>query len=572
MFLIFLFFQTFAYATMEPSLREKMEVILTPRVDTQDGSMAFVGNHGVFATEGANYSKVFGKGRPTTLWSHNRRVKCYEQAIRVSVQMPIVDAHTIAVRRWQSIMVSTSSTSKILKKATDALNSLKTGYIKEYDKTDRLRNDLSQFLRKYNPKSKQGVQIRTTNLKKVSYAHIAVDWIATFGNYMIGAVLEQALACDAALDRLDEIRNGLSYLKMKGKPVDDAWFEALDRAESNLSRSEAYYGALIVTLNDHKKEIFSKGVTTAYPLIMKKVFHANMARYVKLFLKHQHKNWTGAKIKSVAGGAAALWTWSILATYYTIDGLLNQHERAQISVAAATLDELMHQSINISGSVSSRSVEEMILQNQYTYFHKMEKVSSGFLAGFHNFVSTILMKEGKFSEAKDYFKQKKEDMEQIILQSTGRMSHSPSVSGPVPGGRSILIILDTSASMTEYLPNTHEKKISSAKKAILQMLDTTARPVEWALMIYGGCRPKVVVNFTQEDAGIRKALAGIKVGGRTPLAASLTLAGRYLETGGRYITCDVILLSDGKDTCGGDPVKAAANLYGQSVDFTQWMK
>lgn len=568
---IFALAENVAYCAVEPSLQHQKEVIVTPGIITQDGPRTFVGNEGLFAEETANFAKIFGRGRPTTLWSHDRRVKCYEHAVRVAVQLASIDPHTIATNRWQTILRVVGQVSQVVKDATGALSSLKTGYIKEYGKFDVRRNDLSQLLREFSPKSKHGIPIRTTNLQKVSYVLMALDWFTTCGNYVIGAALEHALACDAALDRLDEVRGALDRVKANGYPVDGAWFEALDRAESNLTRSENYYGALMITLNDHKKEIISKGITTAYPVIMKNVFHAKMAHYVGLFLKHKHTDWTASHVKSVASGAAVLWTWSILATYYTIDGLLDQHEKAQASVAAATLDEFLHQNIT-SGGDSSESTEMMILQNQMTYFHKMEKASSGKLTGFHDVASWLFGDKWQYAEAKDYFKSRKEELENKLLLKVQEVPQPLSTPGPVPGGRSILIILDTSGSMKDSLPGSGETKIDSARKAVQRLLDTTAGPVEWALMIFGGCKPILLVDFTEDASRISEALSRVKAAGKTPLAISLGKAGQYLQQNGNYITCDVVLLSDGEDTCGGNPVQAAQDLYGQSIDFEQWMK
>lgn len=559
-----------AQAALEPSLSEKKEVVSQSGIATEDGPRTFVGNEGLFTAEGANFKKIFGPRKPSTLWSHNRRVKSYENAIRVAVQLPTIDPHAIALERWQNILGATSLGSGPAKEAAEALNSLKTGYIKEYDKFDKLRNDLAQFLRKVSPRTRHGAPVRITNLKKLSIALEALDWMSTCGNFAIGAALEHALATDAALDRLDEIRHLLNCSKARGNLLDDAWFEALDRAESNLNRSENYYGALIITLDDHKKEIAKKGVATAYPRIIKKVFHAKMAHHVGLFLKHRHPAWTAAHIKSVAGGAAILWTWSILATYYTIAGLLDQHENAQVSVASATLDDLMHQVV--SGGGISLQTEQIILQGQITYFHKMEKATSGLLPYFHDTLSALFLREKGYKNARDYFKSKKEELEGRLLSSAKSSPQGPQATGPTPGGRSILIILDTSGSMDSALPGAQGKKLDGAKKAVLRMIDTTSGPAEWALIAFHDCRPRIIVDFTEDTSRIRDILSKLRATGSTPIAASLRLAGEYLQHNGRYITCDVVLLSDGQETCKGDPVKEARDLYGQSIDFTEWMK
>jgi Mg-chelatase subunit ChlD len=124
-------------------------------------------------------------------------------------------------------------------------------------------------------------------------------------------------------------------------------------------------------------------------------------------------------------------------------------------------------------------------------------------------------------------------------------------------GRSILIILDTSGSMKDPMPGSSQKKIDAAKTEAMKVLETTTGTVEWALMVFNQCTPKVAVDFTQDSKAIKDFFSHVQIQGSTPLSASLKLAGDYVEQHAQYSACDVVLLSDGQETCGGDPVQSA---------------
>ncbi len=555
------------HASAEQSLMGKRDASVG-LVETEDGNQIFAGSEAVFSTKGSNLEKIFGKGLPTTLWSHNRRVKCYENAIRVAVQLATIDPHTIADERLNWIAGLLGSSAGNVSTLLDALASVKTGYIKELRPRDIKTNDFYEVLRKASPKSKDGITIKNTNFQKWSTFLTYFDWALTLTNIALGASLEHALFCDAALERLEEIRSALQQYS-KNNQIDLAWFEALDRAEQNLIRNESYYGALITSFSDNRSDLAGKGALQGYPWLMKNVFHKNMAHYVRLYLKHQHPGWSTTKINTGASGAAALWTWSIIATYYTIDGLLDQHERAQTATAAATLDYMLQQQVAQAPGAVPKSMKKILIQNQITYYHKMEKVCSGFLTGFNNVTSFLTFQGLPYSAPQKYFKANKEDLEDKLLQQhkTPRLH-----TGPVPGGRSVLIILDTSSSMNDRLQSTQTRKIDGAKNAILKLLSTTPAPVEWALMVFDRCKSRILVDFTADKSQILNALKGISPKGSTPLAAALNHAGNYLQNHGQYITSDVILLTDGDETCKGNPVAAAKGLFGQSIDFKKWMR
>ena len=138
-------------------------------------------------------------------------------------------------------------------------------------------------------------------------------------------------------------------------------------------------------------------------------------------------------------------------------------------------------------------------------------------------------------------------------------------------------ILDASNSMNEALPSG-ETKIDAAKRVLCNLVDNIAaeaKDVNIGLRIYGAkfdpastkeiaCMDSVlVVPITKIDANlIKQKVMTAKAAGYTPIAYSLELASKDFVIGeGQNNT--IVLVSDGIETCGGDPVAVARKLVEQ---------
>ena len=128
----------------------------------------------------------------------------------------------------------------------------------------------------------------------------------------------------------------------------------------------------------------------------------------------------------------------------------------------------------------------------------------------------------------------------------------------------ILIIVDSSRSMLQ-LTSDGKEKLWSAKAALNKLVDKLPDDINVALMVFGHREKnkcddiEIVLPLTPLDkASIREKLEALKPTGVTPLMASLDLAAEHLEKfDGKSI---ILLLTDGQETCGGDPVKLASNI------------
>lgn len=145
----------------------------------------------------------------------------------------------------------------------------------------------------------------------------------------------------------------------------------------------------------------------------------------------------------------------------------------------------------------------------------------------------------------------------------------------------VLFIFDASASMSRKTLKG-KRKIDVAKAAFVRMINKLPESgnIKVGLMAYGHriaagrpycCRDiEVVVPVNSMNRKLLSAtVRKFRPRGKTPIARSLLLAGatlRKLQTDRQKV---VVLLTDGIETCGGDPRQAAAALrkLGLKVDF-----
>src|SRR5215213_11585032 len=131
--------------------------------------------------------------------------------------------------------------------------------------------------------------------------------------------------------------------------------------------------------------------------------------------------------------------------------------------------------------------------------------------------------------------------------------------------RSVLLILDASGSMNAKLPNG-ETRIAVAQRAVKGVAGFIPAQAQLSLRMYGAQSPTqqkncqdthVAVPFGPADAGsaaITAAVDGVKAQGYTPIAFSLEQAANDFAPDAKERV--LVLVSDGKETCQGDPVLA----------------
>lgn len=134
----------------------------------------------------------------------------------------------------------------------------------------------------------------------------------------------------------------------------------------------------------------------------------------------------------------------------------------------------------------------------------------------------------------------------------------------------VLFILDTSGSM-------HGEKIAMANRVLLQMLKKRPRNTEVALRIFNqhantleeSCKgSETILDFNDYDVQVfKETLNNIQVNGQTPLAYTLDEA--WYDFPEKDKKREIVMITDGQDTCDGDPCERAwyiSKYYGVTVN------
>jgi Ca-activated chloride channel family protein len=140
-----------------------------------------------------------------------------------------------------------------------------------------------------------------------------------------------------------------------------------------------------------------------------------------------------------------------------------------------------------------------------------------------------------------------------------------------PGaGASTLIVLDASGSMTERIKG--ETKIDIAKRAVRELVASLPDDARLGLVVYGHRKPDdcndielLIPPLRLDRVAFVAAVNAVKPKGRTPLSAALEFAARSLDYTRQ--ASNVILVSDGLETCNQDPCATAARLKAAGVNF-----
>lgn len=135
------------------------------------------------------------------------------------------------------------------------------------------------------------------------------------------------------------------------------------------------------------------------------------------------------------------------------------------------------------------------------------------------------------------------------------------------------IILDCSGSMKEKTKEG-ETKMAVAQRVVTDLIEKIPEGLEVTLIIYGhevfggandprNCKAVRIARplsplDTNGKSELSRLIAGLKPTGATPIALSLKTAGAELARHDTF--CGLVLITDGKETCQGDPVGEAAQL------------
>lgn len=134
-----------------------------------------------------------------------------------------------------------------------------------------------------------------------------------------------------------------------------------------------------------------------------------------------------------------------------------------------------------------------------------------------------------------------------------------------------LLVIDMSNSMWGQIDGV--AKVEIAREALAGLVDTLPDGAPTGLLAYGHRRTgdcgdvEQVVPVTPLDrAALNRAVAAMKPRGKTPITEALRQAAASLNANDR--PARLVLISDGIETCGGDPCALARELAAGGIDFT----
>ncbi|MFG2284694.1 VWA domain-containing protein [Streptomyces sp. NPDC048595] len=147
---------------------------------------------------------------------------------------------------------------------------------------------------------------------------------------------------------------------------------------------------------------------------------------------------------------------------------------------------------------------------------------------------------------------------------------------PPTEGTGMVMVLDSSGSMADD-DGSGSTRIASARKAVGTVVDALPDGYPTGLRVYGADKPKGCDDTrlaqpvaSLDRSGLKKAVAGLKPKGDTPIGLSLRKAAEDLPrpAGGSIGKRTILLISDGEDNCQTPPpCKVAAQLAASGVDL-----
>jgi len=134
-----------------------------------------------------------------------------------------------------------------------------------------------------------------------------------------------------------------------------------------------------------------------------------------------------------------------------------------------------------------------------------------------------------------------------------------------------IIILDVSNSMWGQIEGT--AKILIARDVIGGLVTNLEEDIDFGLVAYGhrtkadcGDIETVVPVGELDPAGFKQAVNSLTPQGRTPLTAAVRMAAEQLNYTTR--SARIVLVSDGVESCDGNPTALAAELEANALDLT----
>ncbi len=142
--------------------------------------------------------------------------------------------------------------------------------------------------------------------------------------------------------------------------------------------------------------------------------------------------------------------------------------------------------------------------------------------------------------------------------------------GTADAKTNMLFVLDSSGSMWGQLDGV--AKIETAKTVLTRLMGDLPEDTGVGLMVYGhrdkgSCEDvELMAPIGTSSAAAAKALTTITPNGKTPIAYALSQTKRAFQNTNAEDSNHVVVISDGIETCSGDPCAVAAKLARENIN------
>ncbi len=481
-----------------------------------------------------NYVRLVGEGRGApTLWNYGKRVDLYEEVIRDAVLQPLFsdlwfrnlgqsltgawDQGTETGQQISTLFSIASDLASVSPHVRDLTNL-------RYIPGGTASRDLVNTLKVHGRSVRHVFGGQGRAMGALSGAVDIMAAVGQVGDVALTTAVLQALANDEADLRLSELE---ALIRGLSSP-DPAMIEALSRVRGNIdvmmqeSTWRDFLGAMSVAIDDNKLDLLSTGV-------------------IGLLAHLPHG-------------------WAFALEFKVIMGIYNQEELARRACLSGELWGILHKSSQANSSCMI-SVKAHLGVQFYDY---MIRAFSTGEAKFRDFVNSILLLGKRYEQWVEYYEGTKEDCTRGYAPGVCQPLQAGGLGGPIiAGNTTILFLLDTSGSMKDRCPGSSQRKIDAAKEALAIAVEQFSQSPgnEFGVLAFGGrCATRLICDFGRDAAAITAAIGPLEPEGKTPIESAIREGARILRSRPQSSELSLILISDGMETCGGDPVTAAREL------------
>lgn len=250
------------------------------------------------------------------------------------------------------------------------------------------------------------------------------------------------------------------------------------------------------------------------------------------------------------------------------DNKKDEEKEDKITEPATTVEEIIKQE---PGEYSGHNYNEAVVHRDLDGKHFQEKSS----LETYSYLLTLMGEGNNYEEYFDAFEDFNPHITTKVTEMPGGMQISDN--NEISFNTNIAILLDSSGSMGQKVAGY--TKMELAKKAIDNFVASMPEGSNIMLRVYGhkgtgsdddkklSCGSTEVVYEFQpyDEKKFGKALNKFKPSGWTPLAKAISETKKDFKDAdkGKNI---IYIVSDGVETCGGDPAKAAKELHDSNIE------